>query len=170
LALIARFGCKVHAFDPTPRSIEWLRGRELPSEFVFHPVGLAGYDGTAQFHPPANPAHVSHSMIGTGGSAGELVTVPVSRLSTLMRELGHDHVDVLKMDVEGAEYAALEDILGSGLSIGQILVEWHHRFPGIGEKRTWRAIRLLRKKGYRLFHISRNQEEHSFIRKGGTAS
>ena len=28
-----------------------------------------------------------------------------------MKELGHDHVDILKLDVEGSEYAFLEHAL-----------------------------------------------------------
>src|SRR6185369_4693663 len=36
LELIGRFGLRVHAFDPTPRSIEWIRKQVLPSEFEFH--------------------------------------------------------------------------------------------------------------------------------------
>ena len=29
IALIEKFGLTVHAFDPTPRSIEWVRGRSF---------------------------------------------------------------------------------------------------------------------------------------------
>src|SRR2546422_4337553 len=45
LELIARTGVVVHAFDPTPRSVEWIRNQHLPIEFVFHEVGVADYDG-----------------------------------------------------------------------------------------------------------------------------
>ena len=43
-----------------------------------------------------------------------------------MRELGRDHIDVLKMDIEGSEYGVLEDVLY--LDIRQLLVEVHQRF------------------------------------------
>ncbi|GIS18490.1 MAG: hypothetical protein CM15mP120_04060 [Pseudomonadota bacterium] len=43
-----------------------------------------------------------------------------------MRDLGHDHLDVLKMDIEGAEYAVLDDMLQSNILPDQLLVEFHH--------------------------------------------
>lgn len=42
---------------------------------------------------------------------------------------GHDYIDILKMDVEGAEFAGLgkfmDDYEGRELPIGQFLVEVH---------------------------------------------
>ena len=34
--LITRFGVTVHAFDPTPLSLEWVRQEQLPDGFVLH--------------------------------------------------------------------------------------------------------------------------------------
>src|SRR5512140_3346052 len=52
LGIIQRFGATVHAFDPTPRSIEWVKRQQLPPQFILHPYGIASYDGEATFHPP----------------------------------------------------------------------------------------------------------------------
>jgi hypothetical protein len=90
--------------------------------------------------------------------------VEVRRLATLMRDLGHRSIDVLKMDIEGAEYEVIDDILGSRLQIEQILVEFHHRLPGVGIDRTRRAVRNLNEAGYRIFFASDTGEEYSFIR------
>lgn len=51
-------------------------------------------------------------------------------LSDLMRENGHEFIDVLKMDVEGYEFGALSQLVrdvgeGGVLPIGQLLVEIH---------------------------------------------
>jgi ribosomal protein L4 len=69
------------------------------------------------------------------------------------------------MDIEGAEYAAIRDILKSNLNIQQILIEFHHRFREIGINETKQAIELLRKHGYQIFSISTSREEYSFIKK-----
>src|SRR5262245_56805324 len=61
LAMIERFGMTVHAFDPTPKSIEWIRQQKLPPHFVFHEYGIADYDGTAHFVLP-RADFVSFSM------------------------------------------------------------------------------------------------------------
>jgi FkbM family methyltransferase len=39
---------------------------------------------------------------------------PVQPVHKLMAELGDDHVDIIKMDIEGAEYRVLESLLASG--------------------------------------------------------
>jgi FkbM family methyltransferase len=166
LELIERFGATVHAFDPTPRSIEWVAGQSLPVEFHFHPHGIASYDGTATFFPPENPAHVSHTMLDKPATAGRRVDLPVKRLDTIMRELGHDRLDILKMDIEGAEYAVVDDIVSMRVPISQLLVEYHHRFDGVGAGRTAQSIRRLQRAGYRLFNISESAEEYSFLGAG----
>jgi FkbM family methyltransferase len=164
-SLIEKYGLAVHAFDPTPASIEFLRAQSLPAGYAWQPVGLAGRDGHATFYAPSNPDHVSHSMVAPGVS-GRSIDVSVRRLATIMRELGHTRIDVLKLDIEGAEYDVLDDVVASRLAIGQILVEFHHRLPGVGVERTRRAVSALNGAGYRIFHSSESGEEVSFIRTG----
>lgn len=161
LALIERFGLRVQAFDPTPRSIEWLRSQTLPPEFVFHAYGVASFDGSCAFLPPENPAHVSHSIVGRPASR-PAIEVAVHRLGTIMKMLGHEHIDLLKMDIEGAEYEVLADMLTCGIPVKQVLVEFHHRWPQIGVERTKQSIRALNKAGYRIFSVSPSGEEYGF--------
>ncbi|MDD2456438.1 MAG: FkbM family methyltransferase [Kiritimatiellae bacterium] len=164
LALIERFGACVYAFDPTPKSIEWTKLNSLPSSFIMNPVGLADFDGQALFAPPEDPSHVSHTLLERPATQREAISVPVRRLSTIMHELGHTHVDILKMDIEGAEYAVIDDMYQTAIRPEQILVEFHHRFSGVGASKTRVAIRTLRKMGYQLFAISETNEEFSFCR------
>ena len=81
-----------------------------------------------------------------------------------MEELGHNHIDLLKMDIEGAEYEVLDEILRHELPVRQILVEFHHRFPGIGIGRTLDTVKRLRDAGYKLFHVSPWCEEFAFLK------
>ena len=99
---------------------------------------------------------------GEGSSAS--VECPVMRVGSIMRMLGHDRIDVLKMDIEGAEYDVLADILSANLHIGQILVEFHHRFTSGGLKRTRDVTAVLRGRGYRLVWVSLKGIEYSFQR------
>ena len=162
LALIERYQCDVHAFDPTPKSIAWLGAQQLPPQFRFQPIGLADYDGAARFVLP-RPDFVSFH-IGSD-QQGQVVECPVRRLTTMMRETGHDRLDVLKMDIEGAEYPVIDDLLRSGLSPTQLLIEFHHV---IGDEpslaKTRRAIESLNAAGYRIFDISPVGLEYAFIR------
>lgn len=162
--LIARRGVTIHAFDPTPRSIEWVETQELPERFVFHPWGIADKDGTARFHAPKDPTHVSHTLLESGDVGTGTIEVPVFRLRTIMGKLGHDRIDVLKMDIEGAEYGVLDDVLSSDLAIPQILIEFHHNRSGVPLARTQAAVEALERAGYRAFNTSPKGYEFSFLR------
>jgi FkbM family methyltransferase len=166
LELIRRFGLKVHAFDPTPRSMEWIGKQDLPKEFTFHPYGVADHDGICKFLPPLNRKHVSHTMLARE-TPWPAIELPVQRLTTIMARLGHERIDLLKMDIEGSEYTVLADLLASGVRVDQLLVEFHHRWPEVGAKKTKEAIRELNNAGYRIFSISPTGEEYSFWRLHG---
>jgi FkbM family methyltransferase len=163
LGMIERFDCTVHAFDPTPRSIEWVKGQQLPSKFVLHDYGLAAIDGKAWFTPPVNPEHVSHSLLQQNTTRGSF-EFSVRRLDTIQRELGHSRVDVLKLDIEGAEYEVIDDLVEGTLRPAQILLEFHHHLPSVALSRTERAIAQLNRAGYRIFAVAETGREFSFIR------
>ncbi len=166
LALIERFGLTVHAFDPTPRAIAFTRG-VASSNIVLHEYGLLDRDGVVTFNPPKNPAHVSQSVLDP--SISDRITsvgsteFEVRRLSTIAGDLGHGEIDVLKMDVEGAEYGVIDDLERNPMPIGQILLEFHHMLPGIRVAQTERAIDQLRGLGFRPFAVSDTGREWSFI-------
>jgi FkbM family methyltransferase len=163
LGLIERFGVTVHAFDPTPKSLEWLRSQPLPANLVVHDYGIAAHDGELTFYRPENPAYMSLSVVERATPTAT-ISLPVRELAGIMRELGHSSIDLLKIDIEGAEYAVLQDLVARAIPIRQLLVEFHHRFPGIGNYKTQKAIDLLESNGYRLFAISPSGEEYSFLK------
>lgn len=165
-SVIDYFGAEVFAFDPTPRSITWVRSQEWPEQFNFFPVGIANHDGLQNFFPPENPAFVSYSFLKPEiDQREEPIRVEVRRLSSLAERLGHGYIDVLKLDIEGAEYQVIPDILHQGtVIIGQILVEFHDVFPQIPARKTRKMIHLLNKSGYRIFSISPKGSEISLIR------
>ena len=152
LELIRRFGCTVHAFDPTPQSVAYcasLADRE--PRFCFHPLALWGADSTQRFYAPRNPRHVSHSVANLQGT-DRFIEVECRSVTSLMQELGHDRVDLLKLDVEGAEYSVLEDVLGSGLRPEVLCIDFH-RVAGFRELRE--AVDAVRGAGYAPVHVFR---------------
>lgn len=167
-AIIEQLGVTVHAFDPTPRSVTWAREQQL-SGLVVHEHGLLDRDGVVRFNKPRNPEHISHSVLDSEVSDRVSTEAPlelaVKRLHTVMRELGHRRVDVLKMDVEGAEYDVIDDLCREPVDVGQILVEFHHMLPGIAVRRTERAIDQLVELGYVPFFVSKTGREWSFLRR-----
>jgi FkbM family methyltransferase len=169
LQLIENFQLKIDAFDPSPRSIEWVKRQDLPGGIRFHPYGVAGSDGELTFTEPAEPGAHSLRIISPDQQpeAGlNRHVLPVFRLPTIQRKLGHRKIDLLKMDIEGAEYEVIQDIVSSPQPITQVLVEFHHRFPHFGIEKTKQAISMMNKAGYMIFHVSPSGEEISFIKNG----
>ena len=162
LELMQKFGVQVHAFDPTPRSLAWLKTQNTPPGFHVHQYGVAACDGMLRFAPPKSPAHVSHTIVRRDGQERSM-WAPVRRIKTIMKDLGHDSIDVLKLDVEGAEYSVLHDVLENGIPVRQLCVEFHHRWSEIGVPKTRQALAALRTGGYRIFHVSDSGEEYSFL-------
>lgn len=164
--LIAHHDVKVFAFDPTPKSIEWVSKQALPDKFVFTPIGIANFDGTITFFPPENEEWVSFTVVERGQDTTSAVKAPVKRLETLAVENGHTVIDILKIDIEGAEYDVLEDLMSSNqITIHQILVEFHHHFPEIDTSKTITAIKLLNNHGYKIFDIGSGGYDFCFIKK-----
>jgi len=162
VAMIERFGCAVDAFDPTPRAREWLARQALPAKLRFHALGLAAFDGQQHFAPPRRERGVDFRPVDAQVPGG--ISAPVRRLATLARELGHARIDVLKLDIEGGEYAVLADVLAHGAHPRQILVEFHHGQHGVPFERTLETIGALRRNGYRILHVSRRGLELSFVK------
>lgn len=163
-ALIEQFGLVVHAIDPTPAAIAWLSTQHVPEGFVLHPYALGARDGVASFHAHANPDWISHSIFQTTHTTPEAIEVPMRRLSSLMEMLGHTHIDLLKIDIEGAEYEVIEDLAAQRIPVDQLLVEFHHRFDGLGPDHTRKAVARLNEAGFRSFYVTANGEEYSFVR------
>lgn len=164
LSLIHDYGLTVHGFDPTPESIAWIESQQLPEEFVLHRYGISNKDGFTHFNPPEKPGGVSYTILDRSSAANDAIAVPIKRLKTIMKELRHDHIDILKMDIEGAEYRVIDDMIESNIRPRQLFVEFHHRFPGVGLAKTKTTVKKIRGYGYKLFSVSVTGEEYCFLR------
>lgn len=85
-------------------------------------------------------------------------------LQSLMSQNNHSYIDILKIDIEGSEYTALDSFMNSCeasgiMPVGQIMIElhlvddkhvdferfmhWWERLEGFGLRPTWLEINLL---------------------------
>lgn len=157
-ALADQFGMQILLLDPSPTGLETMKMPEHQrKEFEFMPVALAGHEGELSLSPPGNPEEGSWvsetSQSGNRTVNAEMVTVKCETVSSLMSKFGHTHVDLLKIDIEGAEYGVLEAIMASGLRIRQIAVEFHNGvLPGIPRNLTIKTLLKLYRYGYRIVH------------------
>lgn len=164
-AIIEKHGSKVYGFDPTPKSINYIKNNNTPELFYFHPFGIGEKTGTVTFNLPKNKEHVSGSVYGHKlVDESNAVEVLLKEFKDIVSDLGHRHIDVLKMDIEGSEYAVMEGILNSGIPIKQILVETHERFFDDGLEKGKKFFKQLHDHGYRIFAISDTYQEISLVK------
>lgn len=165
--LIHHYGLAVHAFDPTPYSEEWIATLELPLNFVFHPWAAAGQDGSLRLFRRVNKrgkkSKVMWTADGNAGDGSDFIDAPAYTIGSMMNKLGHERIDILKVDVEGAEYDILDNLGTVDRLPIQLLVEFHHRFPGIGKEKTAASIEKLKTLGYKIFAISETGREIGFV-------
>ena len=124
--------CSVWTFDPTLNAAQQAKINAVPG-LHFAPVGLADMDGDMDI-------------------AGKVR--PVRTLATLMRERGHAWVDVLKMDIEGGEWAVLDGFVrnGSALPVSQAQIEFHVDKPQDAVETMAGLVGV----GWRVFHVEEN--------------
>lgn len=161
--LINKYGLEIHGFDPTPKSIKYLTENGLPDSFSLHEYGISNRNGTQTFHIPINPEHISHSTTNHRNTSTEAIEVAMKTLTATMEELGHESIDLLKMDIEGSEYDIIDEICREGILVKQILIEFHHHFDSIPVSLTKAAVNKLNSHGYKVFNISPDGHEVSFI-------
>jgi FkbM family methyltransferase len=101
---------KVIAIEPAPANLECLR-RNLKKEIeegrvIVYPKGVWDREEILPlFEDPDNSA--ADSFVGEGANAVSTHTIPLTRIDTLVEELGLVQVDVIKMDIKGAALRAL---------------------------------------------------------------
>lgn len=144
----------LYAFDPTPKAIDYINRNDINKKenFHFYSYGLSDKNGEEKFYLPKNKSHVSASIVLYDGiDKDDSIIVTMKRLDTVISELKHKHINILKMDVEGAEFRIFEDFFSrkkGNDSFDYLCIELHERF--FEEPKTIREgfIRLLKENGY----------------------
>jgi len=102
--------------------------------------------------------------VGDDGANVEIKSVNhvLRSVSSVMKELGHDKLDLLKFDAEGAEHKALPALLHSGVQLpSQISFELHHnKDADKGGYQFWAPVTALIESGYVL--ISREDNKDAY--------
>lgn len=177
LELIRGLGLRVFGFDPTDESARYMR-QKTPPGLTYSQIGLAGHDGEISFRTSKAPSTFYRSLEVVSDAAqvkeleaaeAEVTSFPVRRIKTLMQHFGHDHIDLLKIDIEGSEYAVLDDMAAEGIWPDQIALEWHPRIAGQGDPdKGWEIthahIARLEQAGYVITNAQRRNTEMTFER------
>jgi FkbM family methyltransferase len=159
--LIKRFGLTVHAFDPTPIAKKWVDQQKLPGWLEYHDYGVSNRTGMIKFVLPKDHG-VSYTEF-TDMDHKDVHEGEVRRFADIRKELGHEKVDIVKLDIEGSEFYVIPEIIEDGRT-DQILVEFHDRFMENGAELKQTLIKMLTDAGYEQFWASKTGQEDGFKR------
>lgn len=163
--LIRKHNCIVHGFDPTPKSIAYIENKAIPA-FKLHKSGVGGSNRTTSFHLPNNQEHVSGSIIKSNHVGINNINVNLIDIDGVLKEIISDKIDLLKIDIEGAEYELINSAAfqRNASKIQIICIEFHHRWNEFGSKSTTDAVATLHKLGFKCVWQSReSNEEFTFL-------
>ncbi|KAM4770792.1 putative methyltransferase-like protein 24 [Rhinophrynus dorsalis] len=150
---MANGGCEVHRFDPSITSAHVHEGERL----WHHRLSIDWRD--------PNPAIATHKL-----------HISTKKLGTILTEFGHRKIDVLKADMESAEWKILENLILEGVveQIGQLVLEIHLHWPGFEVSgndssvvRYWYSLfKELERKDFKLFYTYKDlSKPQMFLRK-----
>ncbi|CAK6446694.1 unnamed protein product [Pipistrellus nathusii] len=136
---MANNGCEVHRFDPSVKSAHILESQRL----WHHRLSIDWRD--------PHPAVAAQKPHGN-----------TRKLGTILNDFGHHKIDVLKADLESAEWKVLENLILEDVleQIGQLVFEIHLHWPGFEVSgsdssvvRFWYSLlKELELNDFRLFH------------------
>jgi FkbM family methyltransferase len=169
-SLMEQFGCHVFGFDPTPRSVRYISENISNPRFKSFPYALADRDGLITFTmPPESVAdQVSASAYAKYDSADDKsISVPCLTLNAAKAKFDIPKIDILKMDIEGAEFSVIKQAAASGWldEISQILVEFHHFLPDLTSTKTRDSVSRIRATGFDIAWVGRTNHEYLFVRR-----
>jgi FkbM family methyltransferase len=177
IGMIENYNAQVLIIDPTEkarRHVESvLHDKEYgtdPQKVKFIPQGLSNKNGEIAFVLPANPDHVSMRAYELRDVAStvtqKVVTAPVRTLQDIMKDHGHTYLDVLKIDIEGAEYDVLESLLDQQyLPFTQLLVEYHQRFLKKEDKQRHENVKKrLQRAGFVQLWAQNGGQEVGYVK------
>jgi FkbM family methyltransferase len=184
------YNANIWIIDPTPKSVahfEELKsnvfsGKKTPfaasetgfyevekkdfEKITFQQVGIWSENKTIRFFSPPDPTHVSHSIVNLH-KTDTFFDAEVRKLNDLMAENKHKTIDLLKIDIEGAELEVIKSIVENKVSIGVICIEFdenaRHHIDKNYISRIENAINSLENIGFRVFAKEKENNNFSMI-------
>ena len=191
--LVTRFNARVFIFDPMPYAFDHFNnlvasvnaGKKMtadnaengyvyrikPAEIstiTYCATGVWNEKKMVKFYSPVEDTYAGHSITNLQKTE-KYIEAPVDNLVNIMRELGHTHIDLLKIEIEGAEYTVIDNVLADKIDVKIMLIEFdefHHRKGLAFPLAIWRieqSSKKLLKAGYKLVHSS-NFYKRTFMR------
>jgi len=158
-AMVTEYGCEVHAFDCTvPEDFQSVKNKH----FTFHRVCIGKDNGGLEGAEIKNHLESNHKQL------------VFKSMATIMKELGHTSMDLLKFDIEGFEWQLFEnELLTGNIELpAQLAFEMHtdgakpwsvsqENTKGHTHQDVNKVFLKLHKLGYRVVSKELNRHDHA---------
>lgn len=188
IELLNLYNLKIILIDPTPRSFihidkvlknigkskkqDYTNDGNQPidsyelknikkNQLIYLKFALWNKTEQIKFFKPQNKENVSHSVnnyFNNYSTNDDFITVDAIRIVQVINKYNLKNIEMLKLDIEGAEIEVLDDMLKSNIYPKQILVEFDElsKPNPYGKKRVEYINLLLLKNNYSLINRDRN--------------
>ena len=140
--LVGRSG-RVHAIEAHPGTFACLAStvkRSGLSNVDIHQLAITEQDGTVSISDDAH--HLANSIVGRGSG----VEVEARSLDHFIRQTGHPAIDLLKMNIEGAERAAMLGLDREAGKVRHLAISCHDFIANRGGGEQFRTKDAVRKR------------------------
>jgi FkbM family methyltransferase len=163
--LIRRHGVRAFGVDPTRKHRAALRALEGENggRFVHLPCAIAATDAFLTFHESRvnESGSILDDHVNITHDPTTSYDVEALTLGSLLKRIGVETVEILKLDLEGAEYELFDRMTPEELSpFKQVFVEFHHHAVShFGEADTRRIVDRIAGFGFKQFSL----DDHNYL-------
>lgn len=151
IAMQSKYNCNIFLIDPTERAIKhydqcknYFTSKDKSiftgdiqkdyftvidnytpkfSKFNYYSIGIWDSKTTLKFYKQTNKRYVSQSLINN--MFGEqYTTIETTTIKDIMSNYEHDHIDLLKLDIEGAEVKVINNMLDDKIYPKYLCIEF----------------------------------------------
>ena len=131
--------------------------------FKYVNIGLWNKKEELKFYKQNNENYVSQSLVENMFGQNYDV-VPVDSIKNIMEQQGHSHIDLLKLDIEGAEIEVVNQMLDDKIYPTYVLIEFDLLLKNKDPRNTTNQLveRMITREGYKM--LKNDQLNITFFR------
>jgi FkbM family methyltransferase len=124
--IAAQHKCRTFAVEASPQLFAQIEESPLIHKYNY---AVAGNDGVVTFYESTNP-EAGNIVAPKSNSSGNRFAVQARSFSSLIAEIGLEEIDLLKIDIEGAEIQLFDNMRPHDLArVKQLTIEFHDSVP-----------------------------------------
>lgn len=139
-----KFGCKIYCFEPVNKYFQQIsKTFDGISNAEYYNIGLGNQNQNMDINIEGDASSLHKS-------GNQTETIIIRNIVDVFRKLSISNIDLIKINIEGAEYDLLDHSIQTGLTnnIKNIQVQFHDFFPDSTERRN--LIRQKLKETHKL--------------------